>query len=600
MTQDATAGDAVTLESLIDEAWRLTYIDGRKAGEVGAQVLARTEGEPHHPARGMAWFHVAFSRIRSGDVDGARAANEEARAAFAGHGDMRGQLLCMEIDALHARAHGQVREALALHERAKACSAGVAREPIDLYISNNSRAITRKMLGQTDETLVDFYAAQQHAHAISFSTGPLINALVNIGGTHGDLFNLVDARTVSHEAMALSRSARAWTAFAVAALNLIQVCDGLGAKEECVAVARELIAHQAVVPADVIRQNSPMLAIAFLQVGDLAQARHWLDCYAQGWRVDGDSKSDWARAASSYALACGDVAQARRIAEERLAYCRAHDIADQPYSRMRLLQAATDACEAAGDAAAALGFLREAQRLYEELVGTGARARHVALQIENELMQAQRDRDHARSAHELSERDRAQLAVLNAALEAKMAEADLLQAQLREQALRDPLTRLHNRRYLHEVGADRIELARRQGAPVALALLDLDFFKRVNDVHGHEAGDRLLVAFADHLQDRLRRSDILCRYGGEEFVLLTSDTSPEQAAGLLQQVLQTLAALEIPTAGGTLTGVSFWAGVAGFDGDGDTLAELLKVADRRMYQAKADGKARVEIRTTPA
>lgn len=595
MTQDASPDAAASLAAAIDEAWRLTYINGRAAGEIGERVVALTNGQPANPQRGMGWFHLAFARIRAGDLDGARSANEEARAVFATAAHRRGELLCMEIDALLARAHGHLREALALHELTTARSAGVEREPIDLYICCNSRAITRKLLGQTDQMLVDFYAAQQHAHDVTFSKGPLINALVNIGGANADLFNLVDARTVSREAMALSESVQAWTAFAVAALNLIQVCDGLGAKDECVAVAQELIAHESLIPAGVITQNAPMIAIAFLQVGDLAQAGHWLAAFAQGWRVDGDSKSDWARASSSHALAQGDVAEARRIAEERLAYCRDNDIADQPYARMRLLQAATDACEAAGDAVAALRFLREAQRLYEELVGTGARARHVALRIEHDLAQAQRDRDHARFAHQVSERDRAELAGLNTALEEKIAEARLLQEQLREQALRDPLTKLHNRRYLHEAGPDRIELARRQGAPVAVALLDLDFFKRVNDVHGHEAGDQLLVAFAQHLKDRIRRSDILCRYGGEEFVLLTHDTSPENAASLLRQVLATLAALEIPTAAGVLTGISFSAGVAGFDGDGDTLAELLKVADRRMYEAKAEGKARVRM-----
>jgi diguanylate cyclase (GGDEF)-like protein len=593
MTQDAPDSAPATLESMIDEAWRLTYINGRAAGEIGARVIELTNDQPSHPLRGMACFHLAFARIRAGDLDGAHAANEDARAIFAAAGHRRGELLCMEIDALLARARGRLRDALALHELTIARSAGVDREPIDLYICANSRAITRKLLGQTDQMLVDFYAAQQHAHDVAFSKGPLINALVNIGGANADLFNLVDARTVSREAMALSEAVQAWTAFAVAALNLIQVCDGLGAKDECVAVARELIAHESLIPAGVISQNAPMIAIAFLQVGDLAQAAHWLASFAQGWRVDGDSQSDWARASSCFALANGDVAEARRIAEERLAHCRDHDIADQPYARMRLLQAATDACEAAGDAVAALRFLREAQRLYEDLVGTGARARYVALQTEHDLMQVQRDRDYARAAHEVSERDRAELSGLNAALEEKIAEARLLQEQLREQALRDPLTKLHNRRYLHEAGADRIELARRQGAPVAVALLDIDFFKRVNDVHGHEAGDQLLVAFAQHLKDRVRRSDILCRWGGEEFVLLTQDTSPENAALLLRQVLATLAATAIPTAAGVLTGVTFSAGVAGFDGDGDTLAELLKVADRRMYEAKAEGKARV-------
>lgn len=585
---NGAASSAAALRALINEAWDHTYVDMRRAGEIGREVLRRTEHDPTNPIRGWAWFHVGYACLRVREAAAAVEANEQARRIFMRDHDQRGLLMCLEFDALHGRAEGRLQEAMALHQKI-AATEGVHREPIDLYISYNSRAITRKLLGQTDETLFDFYRALEVAQDVA-SPGPRINALVNLGGYHGDLFNLQDCCELSAQAMDLSEEVGAWTAFAIAGVNFIQSADGLGRADDCLATAQRLLRHEQVLPG-LQTSSAPWVALALLNGGQLDQAAQWLSRGACAVVADGDGKSEWARVSARYRMLTGDVAGAREIAETRLLECRAKQIDEQPYTRMKLLEVVTDACEALGDTAAALTYFREAHRVYESLVGTGARARFVALRTQHDLVQAQRDRDHARHAHEAAERDRQRLAELNAALEQKIEEARVLQEQLHEQAVRDPLTGLHNRRYLYEVASGRLELARRQQATIAIALLDIDLFKRLNDTYGHEAGDQVLQRFAGLLRERLRRSDVICRFGGEEFVLLAADAGREQALAVLADLLREFAAQQVDTDRGPITGVTFSAGVALFPEDGADLDSLLKLADARLYRAKDAGRA---------
>lgn len=185
------------------------------------------------------------------------------------------------------------------------------------------------------------------------------------------------------------------------------------------------------------------------------------------------------------------------------------------------------------------------------------------------------------------------LLCLEVALKQKIAEADALQAQLREQAVRDPLTGLHNRRYLYEVGPGHLALARRGEMRCSVALLDVDHFKRLNDNHGHETGDVVLQRFARLLVSRLRRSDVVCRFGGEEFVVLVPGASALEAHQLLMTLIDELAALSIHTSAGVpVTGITFSAGIAEHGADVDSLDSLLRLADERLYRAKQQGRAR--------
>ncbi len=584
--------------------WQL-YLDARRAGELGQQALALTEDQPTLALRGDAFFHVAYSLLRRGQVAPALVANDSARASYAAHANLRGLLMCDEVDGLHLRAMGRLHEALELHLRI-AARTDVARSPDELYITHNSRAMTRKQLGHADMMLMDLYQALAAGQRCE-SPGPRINALVNLGGSHGDLYNLTEAQHLSEQAFDLAEEAGAWTAFCIAAFNLIQSYDGLGLGDRCAAVLERLQRNVANMPPNMMGQNTACMAVAHLCAGDLEGTRHWLDQGASAPFSDGDGKTDFARAKACYLMATGDPLQARTVAETRIAECAQAQFQDQPYARMRLLQSATEACERLSDSKSALRYLHESHALYETLVGRSSRAGFIAAQAAHDYAAARSDRDRARAAQEQAERDRRRLAALNdvleermretqrlnEALQQKMAEAEALQAQLREQALRDPLTGLYNRRFLAETSVARFELARRLHTPIAIVLIDIDHFKQINDQHGHARGDEVLQAFGELLQERMRRSDVICRFGGEEFLLLVDNCDPATLMVILDELMRQFRALRFGSGAEVLEGRTFSAGVALLGVDGEDFESLVRVADSRMYRAKAAGRAQV-------
>ena len=167
------------------------------------------------------------------------------------------------------------------------------------------------------------------------------------------------------------------------------------------------------------------------------------------------------------------------------------------------------------------------------------------------------------------------------------------EAQLSHQALHDPLTGLPNRALL----SDRIERALRHGAPsprpIAVLFLDLDRFKVVNDSLGHAAGDAVLVAVARRLESVLRVGDTAARFGGDEFVVLCDNTTPEQAGAVADRIAS---ALSSPiTIGSTDLVISASVGVAIADRASHTASDLLRDADAAMYSAKDLGRARFEV-----
>lgn len=592
---------------LLEQAeWHL-YVDIRRAGELGQAALDALSEQPTHALRGEAHFQVGFSLLRTGQAERGVEHNELARASFAAHDDTRGLLMCDQFDALHLHMQGRLQEALALHLRILARGADVARRPSDLYICHNQRAITRKLLGQHDYMLLDFYEALAAAKACE-SPGPHINSLTNLGGSHTDLWNLGEAQKLSEQALDHAEAVGAWSAFAVSVFNLAQIYDGLGLTEPCAAMLERIRRNEHRILPGVLARNTALMAIAHLCVGDVEGARAWLDpAVTKTASVEPENPTDHARAHATYLMATGQLAPAREIIRAQLVAAAAAELQDPPYSRMRLLHVATDVCEKMGDAVTALAHLREAQRLYETLVGRSARAGFIATQVAHEYAVARDDRDRAREAQERSEVDRRRLAALNDALEERMresqrlnealqqkiAEAEALQEQLREQAVRDPLTGLYNRRFLDETSLARIQLARRQGTAIAIVLIDIDHFKWINDLHGHGRGDEVLQRFAALLRDRMRRSDIVCRFGGEEFVLLVDNCDEATLAAILDGLMRQFRSQRFGVGEDLTDDCTFSAGVAWLDVDGLDFESLVRVADARMYRAKAAGRARV-------
>lgn len=162
--------------------------------------------------------------------------------------------------------------------------------------------------------------------------------------------------------------------------------------------------------------------------------------------------------------------------------------------------------------------------------------------------------------------------------------------QLRIQATTDPLTGLANRRLFEELLTARLEEASRYGRPLAVLLLDLDGFKRINDTHGHAAGDAVLVAVAGALRRSLRRSDLPARLAGDEFVALLPETNGAHALTLAERVCKEIGKLNV-TVGDVAISPSASVGAASTDGQpGLDPAGLLAAADGAAYTAKSAGK----------
>lgn len=178
-------------------------------------------------------------------------------------------------------------------------------------------------------------------------------------------------------------------------------------------------------------------------------------------------------------------------------------------------------------------------------------------------------------------------AILTACL-AWMAHLRRVNDQLKQQAQTDPLTALPNRNALAASFVQEIQSAQRYGRPLSLIILDIDLFKSINDQLGHLMGDRVLVDFARLLMDGLRSVDSVCRWGGEEFLLICRETSLDQAAQLAERVLQRVREHPFPCQR-VLTAS---AGVAAAL-PGDTLASLMQRADEALYAAKHSGRDRV-------
>jgi diguanylate cyclase (GGDEF)-like protein len=179
---------------------------------------------------------------------------------------------------------------------------------------------------------------------------------------------------------------------------------------------------------------------------------------------------------------------------------------------------------------------------------------------------------------------------LRARLKTKKMALEAAVETIRTLATIDELTALANRRHMNEVLALEQRRTPKHG-PTCVALLDIDFFKQINDRHGHAAGDAVLRAFAQAARAELRDGDVLARWGGEEFLLMLPDTQPGDARAVLGRVRARVAALALP--GLHLERpVSFSAGLSALHGD-ETFADTISRADKALYQAKAAGRDRV-------
>jgi diguanylate cyclase (GGDEF)-like protein len=193
----------------------------------------------------------------------------------------------------------------------------------------------------------------------------------------------------------------------------------------------------------------------------------------------------------------------------------------------------------------------------------------------------------------MTERARDELESINLQLTQKILEVQSLQAELKQRVVRDVLTGLFNRRHLNEALPAMLALAVRDRQPLSVCIIDLDHFKAVNDLHGHLAGDAVLKSFGEMLMRRLRKSDVACRYGGEEFCVLMPRTDARAARRKVEAMLKEWRTHEFEFDTGTLAQASFSAGVVDSVTVAGAAQQLLQTADRCALQAKRLGRCRV-------
>ncbi|MEO5690379.1 MAG: GGDEF domain-containing protein [Burkholderiaceae bacterium] len=229
-----------------------------------------------------------------------------------------------------------------------------------------------------------------------------------------------------------------------------------------------------------------------------------------------------------------------------------------------------------------------------ELAKKSAEVRHVDLHVDHQTHLARMQIEHARRERTIAETAEAAIVQKNQLLQQRLREVERLQESLRELANRDALTGLYNRRYLGEALPGLVSMASRRGDRIVVILIDLDHFKAVNDVYGHQMGDLVLEGFADLVRDGFRAHDLCCRYGGEEFCVVMADTDDIAAHERVEELQERLGERLFTSGDKELTRVGFSAGIVTFKANPRMdLDMVFRRADQALYASKNGGRRQI-------
>ena len=298
-------------------------------------------------------------------------------------------------------------------------------------------------------------------------------------------------------------------------------------------------------------------------------------------------------------LVRGTLEQARANRPQALrAFQHAHALlsyTSNPFYRLQILKGLAHLHAESGKWKTAYGFLHEYQVHFETTAKSARTSRVMMRHLEKEMKNLKQERDLALERHAAGEVENRDLETLNKELTHRIDHVNSIQSNLQEQASRDHLTGLYNRRHF-EACLDTMLDESGGKFPITIVLLDLDFFKKVNDTYGHAFGDAVLVHFARLVEDSLRSSsDMLSRWGGEEFCVLLRNVTCSEAAGRIAEIAALYHALLIEEQQHRLSGCTFSAGIAEYPRHGHSRSELLVRADTALYAAKAAGRNRFLI-----
>lgn len=577
---------------LARRSWRLQYRDSAQSIALAEQACARAIGRDVE-AESWARLTRGFHRMRYATPAEAERELTEARRCFELTADRAGQILASVGIARCWWLQGRHREALELALPLRGEGLRILREE-ERGMLLNTIAGCYSRAGQSAEAFAYLYQALRETSA---ARNHGFDVVLYCNLAH-ELFQLGDYyESLSYLEEGIERCQRLGNARLLGTLlvNRVICLTDLGRPRDALPDIRRLLD---LAPDSTGRgltnAGFEAMAIAALRAGDLALGEALVAQaeQANGRESDVDEKVELVVAVAEGLRARGRVDEAAVHMEQAL------PLPSEGLSlRVRCLffQTLAELHERRGEAAPALRYLRTWQTLHVERALLASQARYQAASLQTELLRLRHERDEIDARRRSTERARAELESINQQLSQKIGEVQALQAALRDQTVRDFLTGLFNRRHLANVLPSMAALAERHRDPLAVAIIDLDHFKAVNDAHGHAAGDRLIAAFGELLLKRTRKSDVAIRYGGEEFLLLMPRTSSQAAASKIDALLTLWrdAVFELST--GTLGGNTFSAGVADSRTVRGPFDALLKAADDCVLEAKKLGRNRVVV-----
>lgn len=547
--------DTREIRALVDRAWDAQYASPRDSHAMAREALAAAEAMDDASVRAWANLTIGNFQLRYESPADARASLKAAEQEFQRLKDLRGVILArnslarvrmMEGDA--AGAYGMFRSIL--EEEAGSLS------PFDRFYTLNGISGCCSALGDAPQSIGYLFEAlgQVRSQNARPQTAML---LCNLGGELVAVGDYEEALSVLTEAETLAAELNHPRLRVGIAANLVDCLVHLGRTADALSRARAIMAdpeapHISAPEGNVyttaalafLRNDCDNEAEAALAIAEREAAKHGGPCHA--WALYLRAQMLAKRGDADGAIA--RLEEARTCFEERtpLLLCGL------------VLESLADLKAHTGRHAEAFALQKDYFKVYDRRLGMGTKARYYAVQIRYELNRLRDERDRAR-----------------------------------EEALHDPLTGLYNRRYLDSVLAALVNLFGRTGQPLAVAMLDLDYFKEVNDQHGHLFGDEVLRNVARVLTEGTRAGDVACRYGGEEFCLIFPNSTVDDALGRVNELLEATRALKTSFAGIERAGITFSAGVSGFPENGENAQSLVDAADRVLLVAKNQGRGRV-------
>ncbi|HEY0818484.1 MAG TPA: diguanylate cyclase [Rhizobacter sp.] len=581
-------------------AWKSLYQDSTRCIALADQALARALEDRDTLAEGWARLVRGLHLIWYSTPQTAAQELAQAEACFATLNDRPGHLLaevgiarCLWRDAKYKESLERI-----LPLRAEGLQV-LKRDELGMLL--NVIAGCYSSLGESEQAFAYMYQALHEARPARGNGFEVVlycnlaHELIQLGDFHQALSYVEEGIrrcTQLHNARLMS----------VLLINRIISLTGLDRAAESLPDVKHLLE----LPADETGRgptnaNFETMALAAVRAGDQALARELVArARHDTTQVEvPDEALTLVVAEAEVMRADARLTEAARHLQDAEPLLQAADAGLSLRVRCLYHAALADTCEQLGQPERALAALREWQRCHVARGHQASRARYQAASLQTELRRLQQHLDEAEARRRATEKARAELEAINQQLKSKIDEVEALKSRLEQQATRDFLTGLFNRRHLNDVMPQMLAVAQREGQPLAVAIIDLDHFKAVNDRHGHVAGDTLLAAFGALLNENTRQSDVAFRFGGEEFCLLMPGSSAELAQRKVLKLLQSWRRRAFHFETGSLAANTFSAGVADSSSEAESVERLLKVADDRLLEAKRNGRNQVQSQPTP-